>query len=88
MTNTAGRRLLRAYLDANIGQQRLADQLGVKQSAISLWKSGKARPKAEHRVLLRELLNIPEESWLTTPELREVRKLRGKFEARATGTEG
>lgn len=75
-SETEGRRLLRERLCEGVTQRWLADLLEIKQSSVSLWVSGKARPEAHYRLALWKLWRIPQRAWLTTSERRMVRRAR------------
>lgn len=70
---TKGQQLLQHQLrHSAMSQQALADLLGIKQSSVSLWVSGRSRPEAHLRLALEGLWEIPAESWLTLEEAEVV----------------
>lgn len=68
-----GPELLSAYL-AGEGrtQQSVAQQLGINQSTLSRWASGKQRPDVDGALRLRDELGIPVEAWATYYEAPAV----------------
>lgn len=59
-----GSELLSAYLAAkDCSQENLAEQLGVHQSTLSRWASGKQKPTLPWLLKLRDVLGISVDSW-------------------------
>ena len=56
---TIGERIKSARKQAGMTQQELADRLETSYVGISLWESGKRRPKQESLKRIAEVLNIP-----------------------------
>lgn len=82
---TVGRALLVAYLEKDGNSQgKLADALGLVQSSVSLWASGKARPEPPIRTLLVLHAGIPVDAWLTDDERKHVESHRPKRTDRST----
>ena len=52
-------RLAEAREYAGLSQSDVARALGINQSAVSRWESGKTRPRGRHAVALRELIETP-----------------------------
>lgn len=62
-----GPQLLSAYLETKgCAQEALAQELGVHQSTLSRWVSGKQRPDIDCILKLRDLCEIPVEAWATS----------------------
>ena len=82
MVETEARGLLNAELEGWT-QSSLARLLGVRQSRVSLWSSGRSRPEAHHREALWLLLGIPTTAWFTLAETKFLRRIakvrRGKL---------
>ena len=53
-----GETIRAARMRAGMSQQKLADQLRVKQSTVSQWERGAIRPTSENLRRLRGLLNL------------------------------
>lgn len=70
--NTRGRKLLKEWMsqDESRTQCAVADAIGVRQSAVSEWRSGKARPRDRLRVALETLTDghVGRDSWLSEKE--------------------
>lgn len=75
--------LRKARLDLNLRQSDLAKMIGVKQSSISQWESGKFTPELDSRIMLASALHIslhdlmPEgpaisEEALKDPQIRRI----------------
>lgn len=52
---------------ANISQEAVAKQIGVDQSAVSLWESGKTRPRAAVLLKLADLYECTVDELLNRP---------------------
>lgn len=77
MVQTDGRKLLLKELGKpDRSQSWLARQLSIKQSSVSLWVHGRARPETHLRTILEALLGIPRDSWLTKAESLQIQKAR------------
>ncbi len=62
-----GSQLLCAYLETKgRAQEDLAQELGVHQSTLSRWASGKQRPDIDYILKLRDICEIPVEAWATS----------------------
>jgi DNA-binding transcriptional regulator YiaG len=57
-SSTIGANIRRYRKAANVSQQQLADALGVKQAAVSLWEHGRTTPRSNIIPVLLEILNI------------------------------
>jgi transcriptional regulator with XRE-family HTH domain len=75
MFETRGRELLEEQLGTTT-QAKLAELLGVGQSAVSHWVRGASRPEAHHRLVLWVLFKIPETAWMTPAEEAVVARAR------------
>ena len=51
--------------DKGLSQAQAAKMLGVNQSVVSQWKTGKLTPKDDQRARLFEVAGIPAECWVT-----------------------
>lgn len=73
-TETPGRQLLKAWLDAEPGRNptKLAGVLGLSQPAVRAWVIGASRPEHPFREALHVLCGIPVEAW----ELEQERDMR------------
>lgn len=52
----------------NLRQEDVAEALGVSRSRVASWETGRASPQARLILPLAELLKIPAEDLLATPE--------------------
>lgn len=52
---------------ANISQEAVAKQIGVDQSAVSLWESGKTRPRVAILLKLADLYECTVDELLNRP---------------------
>lgn len=62
-------------------QEKLGKILGVSQSAVSQWKTGRAKPEPDLRPLIEALTGIPAASWYTADELARIERVRAAVEA-------
>lgn len=62
------KRLQQARIDRGLSQSALADELHVRQTAISKWESGKQAPRDEFKILLAEALDVPLARLFAWPE--------------------
>lgn len=86
MKRTKGQRDLAKKLgEPGWSQMRLAEELRVNQSAVSLWVRGFNRPGAQHRKMIEMLFGIPVDHWLTGPEAATMRRAERRLRS---GTEG
>lgn len=90
LADTEGRRLLRAWLDADSErtQVMIAKRIGISPPAISQWLDGTSRPESHNRQALNMLTGIPESAWLTNAEREQLEGVVERIAAAATGTEG
>jgi hypothetical protein len=56
--STIGNNIRRYRKAANVSQQQLANALGIKQAAVSLWEHGRTTPRSNMIPALLEILNI------------------------------
>jgi DNA-binding transcriptional regulator YiaG len=56
--STIGNNIRRYRKSANVSQQQLANALGIKQAAVSLWEHGRTTPRSNMIPALLEILNI------------------------------
>lgn len=81
-TSTPARDALLAWLGVQApghSQAALAQVLGLNQSSVSLWVSGRSRPEPPMRKALELVTGIPEDDWLTLEERALVERVRGKI---------
>ncbi len=81
---TRGRRTL-CSICLSETQSVIAERLGTTQPSVSFWCSGKSRPDAHCRAIIREILGIPIDHWLTAPERRELAQARRRAAAALDG---
>jgi transcriptional regulator with XRE-family HTH domain len=77
--HTLGRQLLVQWLGAEgagRSQSKLARELGIRQSSVSLWCSGRSRPDAHLREALEVIASIPRGAWETDEERAVVERAR------------
>ena len=55
--------MLHAAAEKAGSQLALAERLGVSESVLSLWLSGKRRPNLANAVMLSERIKIPFRAW-------------------------
>lgn len=58
--------------ERGIGLRELALQLGVTHQSVMRWLSGRAIPRAEHVMVLRDRYDIPAEAWYELPRGRKA----------------
>ncbi len=68
---TIGERIKSARKQAGMTQQELAERLETSYVGISLWESGKRRPKPESLKRIAEVLNIPTAFFTETGNMSE-----------------
>lgn len=56
--------LKRIILDKGIKQRKIADVLGVRESTVSRWVSGRSHPQAPHLIGLSNFLDVSPEKLL------------------------
>jgi DNA-binding XRE family transcriptional regulator len=56
--STIGNNIRRYRKAANVSQQQLAQALGIKQAAVSLWEHGRTTPRSNMIPAILEMLNI------------------------------
>jgi transcriptional regulator with XRE-family HTH domain len=56
-------------------QQQIADDLGVKQQAVSLWMRGITRPGLTTRLAIEQLTGIPADAWMTAEDRKELKRI-------------
>jgi len=67
--------MLRAFVESNmLTQKAVAKHIGVSLGTVRAWLDGKARPRAEQRLLLHVMTEgeVGEMSWLTDEELYQI----------------
>lgn len=70
---TIANRIKQRRLMLTLSQERLAESIGVKQSAVSGWEVGRNRPKGDVLIRLADRLGVSEE-WLQFGDNRSRRK--------------
>ncbi len=74
--DTKGRRALLGWIAEDPAvrtQTSIADRLGCKQSSVSDWVTGKARPTGILLTILCALLGCVEDDWRTAEERKALR---------------
>ena len=70
------RERLRAWIENHTDQRRFAVELGVDETTLSHYLSGRRRPKSPKLARIEDLTGIPMRSWLPSPS-GETAKPRG-----------
>jgi transcriptional regulator with XRE-family HTH domain len=65
-TPSLGSHLLASRLEGR-SQTEIAKRVGVHQSTLSRWASGKQRPDVPTAIRVRDELEIPVEAWCSPP---------------------
>lgn len=85
MLHTVARAKLVEWLSASgRSQSELARALEVRQSAVSLWVRGHARPEPPLREAIEHVTGIPSRDWWTESETELVTRVRASTKRTAT----